>query len=218
MAKERANIVESGVDWFITPSPEIEPIFYNLNWPYFTTIKEKKMKYLRNQNFKVKKVTVNSYDFIRIIPGVNYVELTKYDIPRVTYCVNNDYWVAQKDCKITIEFADGDIIEYTVNEGFVTDFASVPKSFRNIISNDSVKIIIPAIIHDINFGAHYFGFKDSNVLLKEMCKFYGMGFFKRNAIYYSVKLFARSHYDIKHKEIRENKEFFNLEVIYEVEG
>jgi hypothetical protein len=175
------------------------------------------MIYLRKENFKVKNVTVNDYDFVRIIPKVNYNDLIKYDIPTKKECTDSDYWIAQKDCKITIEFNSGNIIEYEIKEGFVTDFASVPKSFRNIISNDSVKIIIPAIVHDINFGAHYFGFKTSNILLKEMCKFYGMGLFKRNAVYYSVKFFGKSHYKIKHKQILENKHYFDLRVIYKGE-
>lgn len=56
---------------------------------------------------------------------------------------------------IRIYFRRRTTLEYQFDRGFITDLASVPKSFRSFVDNDDVKLVSAALIHDYNFSTHY---------------------------------------------------------------
>ena len=171
------------------------------------------MNYFNNEKFKIADICVNNYSFIRIIPQVNYMQIWDkfHNIPTEKECRVKDYWITEEDCEITIHLKSGKVLKYAIKKGHVTDFASVPKMLWGVISNDDVAIIVPAIIHDINFGTHELSFKDSNTLFNECMRFYKMEWFYRVAAYKAVSWCSKSHYQAKPSEINKTKRLVSFE-------
>lgn len=161
---------------------------------------------------KIKKINVSRYDFVQIVPQVNYLNIWKdfKNIPTEKECRKKTYWICEKDCEITILFSKGLELTYKIKAGYVTDFASIPSFARGVINENDSKIIVAAIIHDINFGTKYNTFSFSNTLFRMMMKYYGMGIIKRNIAYNAVKYFAHGFFGGTHQEIKERKKFVKL--------
>ena len=64
-------------------------------------------------------------------------------------------------------------LTYIFHPGFITDFASVPKRLRGFIDNTAPDMRLPAIVHDINYSSHFFDFKTSNAVFKQMIRMCG---------------------------------------------
>lgn len=86
--------------------------------------------------------------------------------------------VLLSDLTITVTFTDTSWIQYKFHRGFITDLASVPRFFRNIVDNDDLDVISAALIHDANFSSHFKGmdFKRTNKLFKKMIQRRGRRF------------------------------------------
>lgn len=84
----------------------------------------------------------------------------------------------------------GQTFQITIPKGFKTNFGSVPKKFRNVISNVGKynKYV------DEKLSGKSFTKSDADVLLREMLKFDGMGIIDRNLVYYSVKYFGKEYW------------------------
>jgi hypothetical protein len=170
------------------------------------------MNYLKTK-YRIKNIEVDNYDFQKLIPQVNYMDLWKElrlfnpDIPTEKECRENDYWIARNDCNVIITLKNGIKLSYTIKKGLVTDLASVPRLLRGVIDNNSNKIILAAIIHDVNFACHILDFEASNILLENMCKYYRMNYFKRKSVYFAVKFFGKSHYKATPEQIKLNSKF-----------
>lgn len=162
---------------------------------------------------KIKKVEVSSYDFCQIVPEVNYMHLFKkfHDIPSQKECRNKPFWICEKDCEVKIYFKSGLEFVYKIKAGYVTDFASIPSFARGFINENDSKIIIAALIHDINFGLKFQTFDFSNTLFRMMMKYYKMGVIKRNIAYNSVKWFGKSHYGGTQKQINKRREYIQFD-------
>lgn len=83
--------------------------------------------------------------------------------------------------------------EITVPAGFVTDGASVPRLFWNIVPPYG-RYLVAAIVHDYMYEtAHnYKGYADAVFLLN--MERAGVKKWKRIVMYYAVKLFGRGNY------------------------
>jgi len=80
---------------------------------------------------------------------------------------------------------DGDII-FTIPEGFITDFASIPKIFRNIIGK--MERHMPcAILHDYLYATGCVSKKEADMYFLESMKEEKVRWLKRKAMYYAVK-------------------------------
>lgn len=95
----------------------------------------------------------------------------------------------------------GQTFQILIPKGFKTNFASVPKKFRNVISNVG-KYNKDYLVHDWLYNKYVdvklfgksFTKSDADVLLREMLKFDGMGLVDRNLVYYSVKWFGKEYW------------------------
>lgn len=84
---------------------------------------------------------------------------------------------------------------YDIMPGFFTDFRSGPSIVNPFIPKiGDTKTALAWLIHDVNYHG-FLSKKYADLLLLEMLENAGMGKVKRNAVYYSVKFFAGSHYN-----------------------
>lgn len=150
------------------------------------------MTYKLNTNFKCLGIKVKNYSFLELLKSnIKEIERKLEKTITIDY-LKKIYWTNVDDIEINVKLAvkNNDKFYYNINykiqKGFLTDFASVPKIFRNIVQKNGVEILIPAVIHDTNYEFSFFSFSDSNKILREMLKFNGMGFIKRNLVYLAV--------------------------------
>lgn len=84
---------------------------------------------------------------------------------------------------------------YQIRPSYVTDFRSGPSIVNPFIPKiGDIKLALAWLIHDVNYHG-FLSKKLADRLLLEMLEHAGMGAVKRNAVYYAVKFFARSHYN-----------------------
>lgn len=82
----------------------------------------------------------------------------------------------------------------TAEAGFVTNFASVPRAFRNIIQQWGDHG--PAsIIHDKMYEISMFSRKTCDKIFLEAMKYSGVNFAKRQLMYRLVRIFGGIHYE-----------------------
>lgn len=86
--------------------------------------------------------------------------------------------------------------EAIIPKGFTTDFGSVPKKFRNIISNVS-KFNVAWLLHDYMYSklcTINISKSDADILLRRNLEYLGMSYVDRWLVYYSVKYFGKKHF------------------------
>lgn len=86
--------------------------------------------------------------------------------------------------------------EVTIPEGFETNFASIPKKFRNVLSNVS-KLDVAYLLHDWLYSTlskDGFTKSDVDIMLRRNLNYLGLGFIDQWSVYYSVKFFGDGHY------------------------
>ena len=86
---------------------------------------------------------------------------------------NNDLRILLSDLIIEIDIENAGVMVYKIKKGFITDLASVPSILRSLVDNDKEALIIPAFLHDGNFGAHILSFSTANSLFKQMIRLCG---------------------------------------------
>lgn len=99
------------------------------------------------------------------------------------------------ETKILFDFR-GKEYEVTIPAGFVTNFASVPKKFRNVISNVS-KLNVAYLLHDWLYSTlskEEFTKSDDDVMLRRNLKYLGLGYIDQWIVYFSVKFGAKKNY------------------------
>lgn len=84
--------------------------------------------------------------------------------------------------------------QITIPAGFFTDYASIPKAFRNIYE-PSGPARFPAILHDmlyrdLGYGPYYKTRKESDDLFLDAMRLVGVDFIQRTTIYNAVRLFG----------------------------
>lgn len=81
--------------------------------------------------------------------------------------VGDEIFVLLSDLVVCVQ-VDTTIYRYEFKRGFVHDKASVPKILQSIVQNDWKDIVIPALVHDFNFGVNFLPFRDSNNVFRDM--------------------------------------------------
>ena len=108
-----------------------------------------------------------------------------------TMPIDDKYWEVLEE--YSYETSKGLVV---VPKGFRTDYASVPKIFRNIINTygDHTRA---AVIHDWLYrNGHKLGVsrKEADKVFLEVMKEQGVGFFKRQLMYRAVRSFGMFSY------------------------
>ena len=80
--------------------------------------------------------------------------------------------------------------EVTVPSHFFTNFASVPKIFRNIVPNVSRENKI-YLLHDYLYTVHLFTRKEADDILRAGCRACGMSKSRAFLVYWSVRIGAK---------------------------
>ena len=83
--------------------------------------------------------------------------------------------------------------------GFATDFGSVPKSFRNLVT--SVSVYDSAyLLHDYQYSTTYAGptisFTQSNKMLRANLRALGMGKLDAFLVFWSIQLFGKKRWRV----------------------
>lgn len=84
-----------------------------------------------------------------------------------------------------------------VPKGFITDLASVPKVFRNLVNAYGKNYTRAAVIHDYLYSVgHKLGIdrKMADNIFLEIMKERGVSFLKRQLMYRMVRMFGGLHY------------------------
>ena len=83
-----------------------------------------------------------------------------------------------------------------VDEGFETDFASVPKFLHWFIGPTDTNIREAAVVHDFIYSrmAYRFTRQEADNILVEGMEVLGASWFKRKAVYAAVRVFGASHW------------------------
>lgn len=128
----------------------------------------------------------NFFDFQRVQPKLwekqrkHFYQKYKINLPTKDYLKQigdpKDLRILLSPITITINFVDTSWIQYKFERGFMTDLASVPKFFRNVIDNDDLDLLSAALVHDANFSVHFMPFKQTNRLFKNMIQSRGKKF------------------------------------------
>jgi len=86
-----------------------------------------------------------------------------------------------------------DGVAASVPAGFETNLASIPRIFWNILPPTG-KYAKAAILHDWLYTGGKLPREQCDVVLREGMKALGVETWKRHVMYYSVRLFGKSHY------------------------
>ena len=92
-----------------------------------------------------------------------------------------------------------------IPKGFITDGGSIPRFFWRFIGHPFESEYIEVYVeHDHDYADGSISRKEADEKLLAGLKANGMGYCKRYAIYFAVRLFGASHYNNTEKEILEN--------------
>lgn len=84
-----------------------------------------------------------------------------------------------------------------IPKGFITDLASVPRIFKNIVNSYGKNYTRAAVVHDYLYSVGYkLGISrlEADKIFLEIMKERGVGLIKRQAMYRAVRLFGALHY------------------------
>ena len=98
-------------------------------------------------------------------------------------------------------------------KGFKTDGGSIPKAFQNIIAPFG-KGIFGFTVHDAFYGTYYVDRYIADNLLYAINDLSGMGVFKRNSVYYSLRAGGGFAWDNKVQSERHTKGIHPFHGIY----
>jgi len=110
-------------------------------------------------------------------------------------------WSLLEDFCVTLD--DGRLI--IVPTGFITDKASVPLGW--VVKRDGKYIIDGALVHDYLYVYQqienkWIKRKEADHVLIAICKYVGMGWFKRKAVYMAVRAGGWIYYNKRARRIR----------------
>lgn len=115
--------------------------------------------------------------------------------------IGNRYYKVAQDTRISV-FTDSGCFDFYFKEGFVTNFRSGGRLVDGFIDQvgDEKKSLI-YLIHDAFYtpceyckGEHPVSRELADEFLRDGLEWAGMGWFKRNLVYRSVRLFGKSAY------------------------
>ena len=87
-------------------------------------------------------------------------------------------------------------IKFSIEEGFETDLASIPKIAWPVLSPFHSSLIRPAIVHDWMYRTTcYFSRKQSDLIFYHMLINEGVSHFRASIMYYAVRFFGWNYYE-----------------------
>ena len=96
------------------------------------------------------------------------------------------------------EYQDEDNI-IKVPQGFLTDFASIPRIFWSIVGSPSGKYGKAAVIHDWLYATHTTTRRKADKIFREAMKVLKVKWWKRRLIWIAIRAFGRKAWN-KHKK------------------
>ena len=148
---------------------------------------------------KVFNVQISGFPtFIPILKGFEEIKLKRhYPEAQWKYYDSNkegkakDFWILVNPITIVIQTNKG-TYSLTNRPCWITDFGSVPLRLRSIVSHVDPRLIVAYLAHDMLY-AHKGRFtkKESDLILREVARYYGAGAWLRTKVYQSVNLFGR---------------------------
>ena len=74
------------------------------------------------------------------------------DLRNVSNTEIKGFYRLNEDVCVTINFTDGNIIDFIAKKGYYFDGASIPKSFEWFIKPDDPMLVVASFVHDICFN------------------------------------------------------------------
>ncbi len=115
---------------------------------------------------------------------------------------DNKTWITQSDLNLELE-VKGKIHKLTIPKGFVTNFASVPKVFWNLISPYDAGEA--AVLHDFLYKYQIFDKQTCDRLFLKGMKVIKVGFLKRNTMHNIVCWLGDSTWEKYKLDLKNNK-------------
>jgi len=98
----------------------------------------------------------------------------------------DDLRVLCRQIGVFVKFGNTSWVNFSFFPGFVTDLASVPKSFRSVVDNDEHALLPAVLCHDFLFSTHAFPFRYTNRLFHQMSTCNGYSRFKAAVAWLAV--------------------------------
>lgn len=117
--------------------------------------------------------------------------MSSFTSPAVVEILNSYDFRLVKDFEFYIDNEQGEKI--TVPEGYITDFASVPRVFWSVIPPVG-KYTKACIIHDYMYDNAIKTKKEADLIFYDAMKVLKVPKWKRLTMYYAVRLFGRGEY------------------------
>lgn len=114
--------------------------------------------------------------------------MSSFTKPLVVTPIDGIRWRLVKPFEYYIAEPDGEKI--VVPEGFITDFASIPRFAWSIIGSPWGKYGKAAVIHDYCYHRVMFTRKICDKIFLDAMKVLGVGWLKRHIMHRAVRLFA----------------------------
>jgi len=117
--------------------------------------------------------------------------MNKFLTPLIVKSIPNGYWVVEA----SLLYVDSHYGLITVEKGFETDLASIPKFIRSIVDPSAPYIKEPAVVHDWiyrGYTAKTFNRKDADRLFYRGMRSNGISWIKAKIMYWAVRLFGVS--------------------------
>ena len=106
--------------------------------------------------------------------------------------LDNHLWELHVPLEYHVGHADSSEV-ITVPEGFITDFASVPRAFWWLLP-PAGKYAGAALVHDYLYRTHLYSRKDADDIFLEAMEVLQVPRWKREIMYYAVRMFGWKAY------------------------
>jgi len=127
--------------------------------------------------------------------------MSNFTEPLIVEYLDNNKWKIRREFSYYTSIPYNNVIVnetknpywITIKEGFVTDFASIPRVFWNIVSPYD-KHAKAAVIHDYLYKTRELPRRICDEIFLEAMEVLGVSWWKRNLMYYIVRVLGKKHY------------------------
>jgi hypothetical protein len=165
----------------------------------------------------VKQVTCKAdYDKVqKYVYDTRGVIITPWDELDIQHKGNIVVFLDPWECEVELlENNKRKILKYNTSVGFISDKGSVPTKLRSIVDNDDPQFLIGFYIHDINYDCHYASRSNADQLLRAMGEYRGAGLYKRNKVYWALKIAGAKAYRDGKKNLNRAKKKAKFQYYY----
>lgn len=116
-----------------------------------------------------------------------------------------NYWEYAANWAVRIRTAKDGMITLTIQVGYWTDLASVPKALRGMFDNGSAEygVLVASQIHDALYSTHYLSKELSDEIFYRALKYYKMNCAKAWLYYKAVSWFGDSAWEYHDETLAE---------------